>query len=290
MSARVTLHAGELDLDLAPAVGGSIAGFRLGDQPLMREAPSGLDDALDAASFPLVPICNRVRDGRFVFRGKVIQLLPNMPGQKHPLHGQGWRNPWTVEASSGSDAELLYRHPPGQWPWAYEAHQRFQLDAGGFDWELECANTSNEDMPCGLGLHPYFPSDPETVVDTAVTTVWTIDEEIMPVDQVPATGRYDLKNRKIDGADLDNGYDGWGGRCEIRWPHRGLGVAFSSKDARRFQLYSPKSGGVVVAEPVTNANDALSRPESQWRDLGIALLAPGERTVLRVRIDVLRDV
>jgi aldose 1-epimerase len=194
-----------------------------------------------------------------------------------------------VERADATEAELTYRHAPGQWPWAYEARQRFRLDPDGFHWELEAVNASDEDMPCGLGMHPYFPSDPETVVDTDVTDVWTIDEEIMPVERVPADGRYALKHRRIDGADLDNGYDGWGGRCEIRWPDRGLGVAFSSKDVRRFQLYAPKSGGVVVAEPVTNANDALSRPESQWRDLGIALLAPGERTMLRVRIDVLRN-
>jgi hypothetical protein len=43
-----------------------------------------------------------------------------------------------------------------------------------------------------------------------------------------------------------------------------------------------------VAEPVTNANDALSRPQAEWPALGIALLAPGERTMLRVRIDVRR--
>ena len=52
---------------------------------------------LDAASFPLVPYVNRIRDGRFTFRGREVRLAPNMAGDPSPLHGQGWLSPWTVE-------------------------------------------------------------------------------------------------------------------------------------------------------------------------------------------------
>ena len=285
MTDRVHLRADTLSLSLDPDVGGSIAAFVYNDAPLMRPAPDGNTDALTAACFPLVPFVNRVRDGRFSFRGRTIQLADNMPGQKHPLHGQGWRNPWRVESASETTAELSFRHEPADWRWTYEARQAFDLDAEGLSVRLSCRNRSNEPMPCGLGLHPYFPCTAQTVLDTGVEAVWTIDGEVMPVERVPAEGRYDLRQRLVCSQDLDNGFDGWSGSASIRWPERDLGLTITAA-APRFQLYSPREGGLFVAEPVTNANAALNRPESEWEAAGLVLLGPGEETALEVRFEV----
>jgi len=141
-------------------------------------------------------------------------------------------------------------------------------------------------MPCGLGLHPYFPSNSETELDVRTTAVWTIDEEVMPVERRPPTGRYELRRRRIDGADLDNGYEGWSGEALITWPDRNLALRFAAPGASRFQVYSPPEGGVFVAEPVENANDALSYPEERWPELGLKLLEPGETTSLRTRFEL----
>jgi aldose 1-epimerase len=123
------------------------------------------------------------------------------------------------------------------------------------------------------------------VLDTAVTQVWTIDDEIMPVRKEPATGRYALTDRKVCGQDLDNGYEGWSGEATLCWPNRGRGLKLTSK-APRFQLYSPKEGGVAVIEPVTNANAALNHSEDQWEKLGLWLLEPGQRAMLTARFEV----
>lgn len=285
---RVRLTAGALTLDLRPEVGGSIAAFRAGDEPLMRTAPDDYADVLESACFPLVPYSNRVRDGRFVFRGREVRLSPNLPPQKHPLHGMSWRAPWRVEAATSARAELVHDHAPGEWPWAYRAVQRFALDPDGLSCELECENTSDEAMPCGLGLHPYFPADAQTVLDLRTTGVWTIDAEIMPVRLEPSTGRYDLRDRRIEGADLDNGYEGWDGAAALRWPDRGLALRTTAPDVSRFQVYAPKEGGVICAEPVTHANGALNRPEADWAAHGLKVLEPGERLTLSVRFAVER--
>jgi aldose 1-epimerase len=140
-------------------------------------------------------------------------------------------------------------------------------------------------MPCGLGLHPYYPCDAETVLDTGATEVWIVDDEIMPVGRQPATGRYDLKDREVCGQGLDNGYEGWSGEAVLRWPNRGRGLKLTSK-APRFQLYSPEEGGLIAAEPVTNANAALNHPEPEWEKLGLEILQPNERMQLTARFEV----
>jgi len=142
-------------------------------------------------------------------------------------------------------------------------------------------------MPCGLGFHPYYPCGPDTVLDTEVASAWTIDAAVLPVDKVPATGRYDLRERRICGQGLDNGFDGWGGTATITWPGEEARVRLSSTDAGRFQVYSPETGGLFVAEPFQNANAALNEPQSEWSSLGITILEQGESVTVHARLDVI---
>jgi aldose 1-epimerase len=210
-----------------------------------------------------------------------------MPGDPSPLHGQGWLSAWTIEHHESDNAVLSFRHDTGEWPWAYDARQEFSLDSHGLSLRLSCANRSEGPMPCGLGFHPYFPCSPETRLDTAVEVAWTVDKKVLPVAKVPAEGRYDLRDRKICGQHLDNGFGGWGGDARISDPGWPFDLRLTSPDARFFQVYSPAGGGIFVAEPVTHANAALNEPEAEWPSLGMRVLAPGEEMSLIMRLDVI---
>src|SRR4051812_37554770 len=99
------LRAGDLRAAVAPGVGGSLASFRsetngrsidwlraASDEGLVARNP------LAMASFPLVPFCNRIRNGITSFEGRDIRFPPNHPSEDspHPLHGIGWQLPWDV--------------------------------------------------------------------------------------------------------------------------------------------------------------------------------------------------
>jgi len=286
----IALSSDALELHLSPCIGGAISRLDFvgagGRTPILRESHTPPENVLGAASFPLVPYVNRIRGGRFEFRGRTVGIAPNMPGDPSPLHGDGWLNPWDVERADGSSAALTFRHEPGEWPWAYEARQEFRLDGGVLDIGLACRNISREPMPCGLGQHPYFPCTPETRLQTGVTYAWTIDEQVLPVGQVPATGRYDLADRLICGQGLDNGWGGWSGRALISDPAWPFEIELSSPQARFFQVYSPPEGGIFVAEPVSHANAALNSPKAEWEELGMRVLDPGEEMRLDMRLDV----
>jgi aldose 1-epimerase len=288
--ANVCLSAGDLRIELSPSIGGAISAFGWmdgnADRPILRESNSPLENVLDAACFPLVPYVNRIRGGTFSFRGRVVRLKPNMPGDPSPLHGQGWLSAWQVETKASSSASLTFRHEAGEWPWDYEARQEFALDEGGLSARLICRNLSADAMPCGLGFHPYFPCGPETRIDTHASVAWTIDEHVLPVEKVPAEGRYDLRDRLVCGQHLDNGWGGWGGSARMTDPEWPYELVMSSPEAKFFQLYSPETGGIFVAEPVTHANAALNEPEDKWPELGMRVLQPGESMSLDMRIDV----
>ena len=289
-SDTLTLSSPHLELQLSPSIGGAISRLAFLDAgnatSILRDSHTPLENVLGAASFPLVPYVNRVRDGSFIFRGQSVSMAPNMAGDPSPLHGHGWLNPWSVEEASESRAVLSYRHAPDEWPWSYEARQEFRIEEAVLWIGLTCRNTSGEPMPCGLGQHPYFPCSASTLIETGVTHAWTVDEQVLPVEKVPASGRYDLSNRLICGQDLDNGFGGWSGRALMDDPAWPFELELSSLQARFFQIYSPASGGIFVAEPVSHANAAMNAPEADWPELGLRVLDPGEEMRLDMRLEV----
>ena len=285
MSDPIRVAARGFVVQANPAVGGCLTRFDVVRDaeatPILRTSPPGMSSPLEAACFPLVPFANRIRGGSFVCDGRTVTLPANMAGDKSPIHGQGWQSPWSVESRSESGAVLSFHHEADAWPWDYRAVETIVLSEEGLSLTLECENLSPEPMPCGLGFHPYWPCDGATRLRTAVTHAWTIDAEVLPVERVPASGRYDLADRLVCGQDLDNGFDGWGGEATILWPDRSVAVTMRSPDAPRFQLFSPPTGGIIAAEPVQNANCALNAPQASWPENGIEMLARGQSRRLR---------
>jgi aldose 1-epimerase len=240
MTDQVRLESGPLALELVPDTGGAIGRFDWSEEgrtvPILRRAAGDHPKVLDMSCFPLIPFANRVRGGRFGFRGREVNLTPNMAGDPSPLHGQGWLSAWDVVRADAASAELAFKHWADEWPWDYQGRQAFVLDNSGLAVTLTCRNLSDRPMPCGLGMHPYFLCGPETRIATDVIEAWTVDENVLPVDKVPATGRYDLSDRNVCGQGLDNGFGGWGGRATFSdpaWPFR---IAMASSSARFFQL------------------------------------------------------
>jgi aldose 1-epimerase len=283
-SATLSISAGGYELVLVPEIGGSIARFTHLGRPILRGS-DGPASPLECGCFPLVPYCNRIRDGRFTFRGQTVEIAPNMAGDPSPLHGDGWLGPWLIESRSDKGACLLFAYQPGEWPWSYESRQTFRLTDAGLEAEISCKNLSTDPMPCGLGFHPYFPCEADTRIDTTVEQVWEVDENVLPTGIAPATGRYALAGQPACARELDNGYGDWSGDMRLIYGD-GEVTRMTSPDAGFFQIYSPPSGGLLAAEPVSHANAALNEPEEQWAKLGLRVLGPGETMRLRMRLSV----
>jgi len=153
----IQLHAADVALELAPAIGGSVVSLSYrGHDVLRRTAPADLaaGRVLGMAAFPLVPSAGRTDRGRFTFSGRTVQLTPDLPGGPHAIHGQGWQQPWQVVAEAADAATLVFEHPAGDWPWPYRATQSLQVQAGRVRLDLILENLGDEPMPAGLGWHP----------------------------------------------------------------------------------------------------------------------------------------
>ena len=58
---RIALTDGDLSLELAPALGGSVALFRLDGLDLVRPLPADATHAMQSGMFPMVPFANCIR-------------------------------------------------------------------------------------------------------------------------------------------------------------------------------------------------------------------------------------
>ncbi|MES2978378.1 MAG: aldose 1-epimerase [Pseudomonadota bacterium] len=280
------LRAGDLTLELAPQVGGSIAAFYSQGEggrvdwlrPASAEALLACDP-LGMASFPLVPWCNRIRDGRARAHGREIRLQPNYDSP-HTIHGIGWQTPWHVIGSGQAEATLQMRLEDESlgWPWAFTATQRYTLTPAGFACELSVRNDSSGTMPCGLGHHPYFPHHPGTVLQCEVASMWEGDAQLLPTRLVEPAFLDELRTgMELSRLDLDNNFTGFGHSFKVSWPSSGDALRLTaSAPLDFFVLYCPQDKEFFCAEPVSNCTDWINLQHLSATAVGGAAIEPGQ--------------
>lgn len=288
---RELLHLahGEHALVLAPGIGGSIARYftQRGDQTLdwLRPASAetlALGNPLGMGSFPLLPFCNRIREGKAPARSRAIHMRANMPDSPHTLHGVGWRLPWQVAAQTSNTATLTLDHQQDDWPFDFRATQFFELtDRLRITMTLE--NRDTVAMPAGLGHHPYFLRDAQTWLQSDVAGMWQSDAEIMPTQLTQPPLLDDLRaGCLIDDLVLDNNFTGWHRKSEVRWPANGTALTLEAASPLDFfVLYVPPGLDHFCMEPVSNCTDWLNLGAAGPEVLGGTWLEPGE--VLQAR-------
>ncbi|MBC7499605.1 MAG: aldose 1-epimerase [Herminiimonas sp.] len=276
-------------VELAPSIGGSIARFysetSRGQHHWLRPATNAAllsGDAEGMASFPLVPFCNRIRNGRAHFQGREIRLPPNRGNSPHTIHGFGWQHPWNVREHDEHSAVLEFVYAGGDWPYPFRATQHYRLSADRLDITMEVKNNGPDPMPLGLGHHPYLPNRRAARLTVAVAAMWGGDEEVMPTEiQQPP-----LLARLRDGVALseviqDNNFIGWQHSARVDWPAldgpaTGL-VMQAASPLDYFVLYSPAEHDFFCIEAVSNCTDWLNLKNVPKEQVGGSIVAPGEK-------------
>ena len=282
----IELRAGSMRLGVAPEVGGSITRYaseRAGRiiEWMRPASPDALAErsAGGMSSFPLVPFSNRIRDARFRFRGREVQLPQNFRPEPHAIHGHGWRARWTVVERVEARLTVEYRHPAGAWPWAYAAQQTFALDDERLRVRFAVTNEAPEPMPVGFGLHPYFVRTPRALVRADVGPMWEADADVMPVRIVPPPPQLLLGGAGLnpDATPLDNNFTRFGGRAVIEWPEWNARLRVEADSVYAcLVVYTPAGRDFFCVEPATNCIDGFNLADRGRRDTGLIVLDPGD--------------
>ncbi len=281
----LVLQCGELALELWPSIGGCVAGFswqRAGRRiELMRRAtPRGLPerDGRELASFPLFPFSNRVKDGRFSFQGKQVELLRNTPPD-HPIHGHVWQRPSKLTSKTATTAELTCHYPGADWPWAYTATQRFSLSADALSVELQLTNDSDSAMPCGFGMHPYYDRTDRVRLQAVAPVRWVGSQYLLPEwsEPVPEAWNFTEPRELSPLAEMDGCFGQFGGRARLEWPEKGVALSVEAEPIFGVLIaYVPKGQDFFCLETVSNVNDAFNLEARGVAGNGTIVLAPGQ--------------
>jgi len=283
--ARETLRAGDLRLTFDPELGGAITSLTHDGEDLLRPTPEGAADVLETACFPLVPYANRIADGRFSFGGRTAALSRNMSGQAHPLHGDGWRGAWRIEARGEDVATLVFEPGKTEWPWRYRARQTFGLRSDGLTVELEVTNLDDAPGPFGLGFHPYFPNSATARLTARTTGVWRSSADLLPTELVAAQPWAEgapVRTERL----LDHCHTGWTGPARIDLgPGRSSLELSASPELGWLHVFAPPDEDFFCVEPVSHAPNAVNMADPQAH--GVRVLAPGETLSAWMRLDLM---
>jgi aldose 1-epimerase len=275
------LASGAWELEVMPARGGAVTALRHRGRAVLVSPDPATADAIGAASFALVPYANRIARGDLVFGGHRWQLPRNFGDHVHPLHGTGWKRPWSVGAQRTGCIEMLLQHMADEhWPWDFVARQTINLDPDKVRFELHVTNAAGESAPMGLGFHPAFAACAATTLRTQLAGVWRIDADSVPVSWAPA----DAVLKELPGPVpvlrdvlVDHCFTGWS--RELLIANAGsdgeLVVSVTASPEMDFlQLYMLPGKNWFCAEPMSQMPDAIHHTGAQ--ETGLRFLAPGE--------------
>lgn len=240
----------------------------------------------------LAPWPNRLRDGRWSWRGRDLRLPVDSPAQGNSAsHGLVRWSAWEVADQAANWVELRHRlEPQAGYPFALDLTATYGLDATrGLSARVVAVNAGDDDAPVALGAHPYLRPPGGGPVDRAILRIpasrrvlpdaWGIPAGTAPVEDTP----YDLRGGRLVGRlELNHAYtdlardgagrvhvdlvggDGrtvslWAG-TSCRWLQIFTGDTLDDSVRRRS----------VAVEPMTAPAGALASGE------GLTVLAPGE--------------
>lgn len=279
----IELQAGPLRCELAPELGGCIAGLWLAGRPVLRSTPAGqLANARASGCYPLVPFSNRIGAARLVWEGTLHPLVRNDGDEPHAIHGVGWQRPWAVLEQDEQYVMLAYEHAAdAAWPFAFDCSQALRLTPDGLELTLALTNQASQAAPAGLGWHPWFVKRPRSHLAFRAQGRWEMGEDKLPTVRLPSTGL----DADVAQLEVDHCYDGFSGAVSLQ--DDALRVRVRS-DLSRLVVCSSASRDAIAIEPVSHVNNAvqLHAAGARAEDLGLRVLAPGETMVAQMAIEV----
>ena len=225
----------------------------------------------------LIPWPNRIRDGRYRFDGRDLQLPLSEPALHNASHGLTRWVAWSaVTRENDHTLRMIYplQAQPG-YPWNLGLTISYQVTFSGLAVTAEAHNVSGTPAPYAYGAHPYLTAGSDVVDDdrvalTAGTRLLTDPDRLLPTGTESVRGTaYDFDGgRRIGDLQLNDAFGDLsyaGGRATVSLTAPGgQGVElWGTESVRWFQLFT--ADGVdglsrrgLAVEPMTAPPDAFN--------------------------------
>ncbi|MFD6111916.1 aldose 1-epimerase [Streptomyces yangpuensis] len=256
------LSAGGTEVTVDQENGCRIGSLRIDGTELLRQGPR-------YGSFPMVPWCGRMKDGRF-HNGATVHQMP-LDHPPHALHGLGRAARWRPAGATATEAAFTY-DLVDPWPTPGRVTQVVTLTEDSLTLTMG-VETYGDSFPAQAGWHPWFlrnlgGQDVEISFDPA----W---QEERGADHLPTGHRIDRKPGPWDDCfGMPDGVDvtlTWPGALELRITSRSEWVVVYDQEDEAVCV-EPQSGppnGINTAPRLVTPVDPLEVSTTwTWRRLG----------------------
>ena len=214
----VVLSHGQASAFVAPARGGMVTRFFLGERPILYLDEATLLDPTKnvRGGIPvLFPSPGKLADDRFARDGRTGKM-----GQ----HGFARNSAWEIVSQKNDEVTLRLASSDATravYPWDFVASYRYVLESGGAEARLRIEQhietTGDASMPFGAGFHPYFhlpqarkANTDKPRIPTKATRAWDNVKKASialdgPIDLTAAEVDLHLVDQDSDTCELDLG-------------------------------------------------------------------------------------
>jgi aldose 1-epimerase len=277
---EVVIADGPLEVVVLPEAGARLHRMRAFGHDIILtpdDPATHIADPFFWGSYVMAPWCNRIEARPTAIGSRTVDLTSNFPDGS-AIHGQVYLRPWTHER----DGSFVVSGGGDGWPWTYDVRQRITVDGATLQIALGLTNTSDDPMPAGMGIHPWFLRPVGVAVHADEYFADNLATEPRPA---PVERPYDLRALAPMADDLDGTWTSvTDPPVELEWGELGLRATMRTRPAVPYIVAaSPGRIGAVAVEPETHA------PQAVRRLLGgepgpLVMLPPGE--TLRLTIDL----
>lgn len=212
---HLPLRAGDARLTISPAGGGPET-LSVGDWAILDGYPDGAVPH-GHRGHVLAPWPNRLRDGRWSWDGRGLQLPIDDPEHGAAIHGlAAWQHLNLLRQSDFHAVARCWLEPRPGYPFRLQLTVRYVLSARDLVVTVAARNRGISPAPFGAGMHPYFQAGTRvegTELSLPGRRRLLLDDRGLPTG---ATEPFDgalgqLGDRVLDDAltDLERDEDGW---------------------------------------------------------------------------------
>ena len=277
-----TLSNSGTELVLAPECGARIVSFRVDGRDVLRPASA---EALSSgmpygfAAFPLMPYSGPIFGDGFRFAGEWHPLARNVHMEPSATHGEAWIKPWRTKDRTENSIALTVDYSPTSvtFPFAWRGEMTFSVEPERLTVTMKLVNRDYRPRPSGMGIHPYFPKEPGTILQFDCTGVWPPDApEAVNQGCCPLEPGLDFRaGQDVDPMVLDRCFEGWDGRAILTAPDGFATTIEADAVFGKLQVYDAWDYPYICIEPVTNANDGFNRAALNVPGHSVVVLEPG---------------
>ncbi len=276
-----------LSLGIIPEAGGGMGFLKYLGKDILRVSPPDETEANNTALFPMLPFASFIKEGHFPYFGITRHMEKNSPFSKYPMHGDVWRSKLTIEKQTETSVLLNYEHDKKSgFPFSYMAKVEYKINKNIFTIILTLQNNSALPMPYGMGLHPFFIKDEDTVLQFNADKIWFRGDDPILGHPYTAPGNLNFKTGLLipgNGANLSFG--SWDSQAKIIYPNKNLSVEIQADNSfRHLILYTPKGKNFFCFEPVTNTPDAFNLASLGIFGTGIQSLGPKQTVTGKIEL------